>query len=458
MKPPKTKIEPQGSLFHTRLEIICDSSHPLVKLAHHVDWAGLEARFEPLYAAKGRPGIRIRLMVGLTMLQSMHGLSEDEVVNRWPENPYWQYLCGETFFRHEKPIHRADLSRWRKRIGEEGLETLLAETIKLGLQTKTIKPESLKRVTVDTTVQPKNIAHPTDAKLLNRSRVRLVRLAARFGVALRQSYQRLGPQALPAAGRYAHARQMVRMRREVKRLRTFLGRVVRDIDRKMPTDPGQAASLREELALARRLLTQKRSDKNKLYSLHESHVVCIAKGKAHKPYEFGNKVSVAVTNQECFVVGMKSLPGNPYDGHTLGHALEQVERLSGQKPERCYVDKGYKGHGVTATQVFISGQRRGITPTIRKELRRRNGVVPVIGHQKREGRLDRNFLRGVFGDQANALMAGIGFNLRAILRKLRLLFALLLAMLGLWTGSKTITRELHHAWNCPREVLLPALA
>ena len=423
MKPPKTKIDPQGDLFRIRLDFLCDESHELVKLAHRVDWAGLEKRFEPLYAELGRPGIPIRLMAGLTMLQSLHGLSEDQVVDGWPENPYWQYLCGETFFRHEKPIHRGDLGRWRKRIGEEGLEHLLGETIQLGLETEVVKPSSLKRVSVDTTVQPKNIAHPTDSKLLNRSRERLVRLAAKFSIDLRQSYRRVGPRAVMKAGRYAHAKQFRRMRKQVKSQRTWLGRVVRDIGRKLVGQPDLLAHFAEELILAERLIVQKTHDKNKLYALHEPHVVCISKGKAHKKYEFGSKVSVAVTNRECFVVGMTSLPGNPYDGHTLSGALEQVARLTGESPERCYVDRGYKGHGVTKTQVFISGQRRGITPTIKKELRRRSGVEPVIGHQKNEGRLDRNFLRGEFGDKANALMAGIGYNLRAILRKLRLLFA-----------------------------------
>lgn len=430
MRPPKTKIDPQGDLFHTRLDFLCDEMHPLVKLSQRVDWSRIEERFEPTYAVAGRPGIRIRLMAGLTMLQSMYGLSDEEVVNRWPENPYWQYLCGETFFQHKKPLHRADLSRWRGRIGQEGLEFLFSESIQLGVKSQTIQESSLKRVVVDTTVQPKNVAHPTDAKLLNRSRVRLVRLAVRFGVVLRQSYHRVGPQTLLMANRYAHARQMKRMAREVRKLRTFLGRVMRDIERKMPTDPEQEAALREELALARRLLAQQREDKNKLYSLHEPQVACIAKGKAHKRYEFGCKVSVAVTNREGFVVGMQALSGNPYDGHTLAGALEQVERLTGQKPQRCFVDRGYKGHGVKDAEVFISGQRRGLTPTIRRELRRRSVVEPIIGHQKSEGRLDRNFLRGAFGDMANALLSGLGYNLRAILRKLRLLFVWILGVLG----------------------------
>lgn len=430
MKPPKTKIDPQGDLFRVRLETICDPDHALVKLAHRVDWAGIEARFEPLYAEAGRPAMRIRLIAGLTLLQSLQGLSEEEVVDRWPENPYWQYLCGETFFRHEKPLHRTDLGRWRKRIGAEGLEFLLSETIRLGVTSGAVKESSLKRVSTDTTVQPKGIAHPTDAKLLNRSRARLVRLAARFGVGLRQSYQRVGPETLLAVNRYAHARQMKRAQRATKRLGTILGRVARDIERKMPDNQEQAAMLEEELAKARRLLAQRRDSKNKLFSLHEPHVVCIAKGKAHKPYEFGCKVSLTVTNREGFVVGAQALEGNPYDGHTLGKALDQVTRMTGVRPERAYVDRGYRGHGVTTTQVFISGQRRGMTPSIRKELRRRSAIEAAIGHQKNDGRLGRNFLRGWFGDQANALLCAIGTNLRCLLRWLKFLFAWILMRLA----------------------------
>uniref|UniRef100_A0A1S7LHT2 Transposase n=1 Tax=Magnetococcus massalia (strain MO-1) TaxID=451514 RepID=A0A1S7LHT2_MAGMO len=283
------------------------------------------------------------MIAGLTLLQSICSLSEDEVVDRWPENPYWQELCGETFFRHDKPLHRSDLSRWRKRIGEEGLEYLLKDTIWLGLETKVVKKSSLERVSVDTTVQPKNIAHPTDSKLLNKSRERLVKLATAYSVELRQSYKRKGKQVVLKAGRYAHAKQFKRMRKQIKSLRTWLGRTVRDIERKLANRPQTMRFFEEELSLAKRLLAQNPKDKNKLYALHEPHVACISKGKAHKRYEFGNKVSVAVTNRETFIVGTQSLSGNPYDGHTLDGALKQVEKLTGKKPKRAYVDKGYGG-------------------------------------------------------------------------------------------------------------------
>lgn len=422
MRPKKQKIQPQEELFQVRLESICDPANTLVKLSKHIDWDSLDEQFATLFSTEGRPANATRMMVGLTLLQSLYGLSEDDVVNRWAENPYWQYLCGETFFQHRAPIARSGLSKWRKRINSKGMEALLLQTINVGLVIGAVKPASLKRISVDTTVQPKAITHPTDSKLLNRSREHLVKLAKKQQITLRQSYQRKGPQVALMAGRYAHAKQFKRMRKAVKTLKTYLGRVVRDIERKSDV---VTPELKDALTHAKRLLQQQRSDSHKLYSLHEPYVSCISKGKAHKKYEFGNKVSVCVTNKECFIVGTQGLEGNPYDGHTLKGALDQVTELTGVRPERCYVDRGYRGHGVTDTAVFISGQRRNVTPTIKKELKRRSAIEAVIGHQKTEGRLGLNQLRGLLGDKINALMAAIGYNLRIILRVLALLFKIL---------------------------------
>jgi IS5 family transposase len=281
-------------------------------------------------------------------------------------------------------------------------------------------------------VQPKAIAHPLDSRLYHRGREILVRLAKRHGVALRQSYARVGKTALRLASRYAHARQMKRARREIKRLKTYLGRVWRDLRRKLVGRPEIAGHFAEPLARVERLLAQQRSDRNKLYALHAPEVACIAKGKAHKKYEFGAKVSLAVTNREGLVVGMQAHPGNPYDGQTLAPALAQVERLTGTTPARCYVDRGYRGHGVSGdTAVFVAGRRRGITATIKRELRRRSAIEAMIGHMKLDGRLARNHLKGALGDAIHALLCGAGHNLRLILRHLarllRALFRLLAA-------------------------------
>jgi IS5 family transposase len=420
MQPLSKKEDPEVELFRERLDNILNRRHELFKLANLIDWQAFEEEFGQFYSAKkGRPGIPIRLMVGLSYLGHAYGLSDEAVVSKWVENPYWQYFCGETYFQHKLPIDFSSLSRWRKRIGEKGCELILAETLQAGLRSGAVKETSLKRVNVDTTVQPKAVRYPTDSRSYNRCRERLVSLAQKFGIDLRQTYSRLGPRALRKASSYAHARQFKRAKKEIRTLKTYLGRVYRDVLRKVLSDPDLHAEFHEELELAERMLDQKKQDKNKLYSLHAPEVECIAKGKIHKKYEFGVKVSVATTSRDNFVVGMQALPGNPFDGHTLGGALRQVSRLTGVVPERCFVDRGYRGHGVEDSTVFISGQRRGVTATIRKELRRRSAVEPIIGHMKEDGKLGRNWLKGSLGDKINALLCGAGHNMRIILRKLR---------------------------------------
>ena len=434
MRPHRPDPNEPDDLFRARLSQQIDLRHPLARLAGLVDWGVFEARFGPLYHPHvGRPGIPIRLMVGLSYLQHTFALADEAVVERWVENPYWQYFCGFDYLQLALPFEPSSLVRWRQRVGQDGIELLLQETIAAAQRAKAVKEQSLERVSIDTTVQPKAIAHPLDSRLYHRGREILVRLAKRHGVPLRQSYARLGKKALRLASRYAHARQMKRARREIRRLKTYLGRVFRDVRRKIEGRPEVVEHFAEALARVERLLAQQRHDKNKLYALHAPEVACIAKGKAHKKYEFGAKVAVAVTNREGLVVGMQTYAGNPYDGQTLAPALTQVERLTGTTPARCYVDRGYRGHGVSGDiAVFVAGRRRGITPTIRRELRRRSAIEAMIGHMKLDGRLARNHLRGAVGDAIHALLCGAGHNLRLILRHLaRLLRALLLLLAAL---------------------------
>ena len=389
-----------------------------------------ETAFGPLYAEVGRPGLPTRLMVGLHLLKHVFNLSDEVVCARWVENPYYQHFCGFDYFRHDLPVDRSSMTRWRERIGPAGMEVLLKATIAAGLDGGVVAAKELERVTVDTTVQPKAVTHPSDARLYHRGREILVRLATKHGLVLRQSYARLGKRVLRKAGAYLHARQNNRAKREIKRLKTFLGRVTRDIRRKLAGDAALTSHFARTLALVDRLLAQQRHDTGKLYSLHAPEVECLAKGKVHKKYEFGVKVSVAVTNRSGFVLGMMALPGNPYDGHTLDGAARQVERLTGTPIARLYVDRGYRGHNDRRKdRVFLSGQRRGLTPTIRKELRRRSAIEPAIGHMKSDGRLGRNYLLGTLGDAINAILAGVGYNLRLILNWLRALFALIVTAL-----------------------------
>jgi IS5 family transposase len=431
MRPKKQERSLSDDLFRMRLEQMLDQRNALYRLAGSIDWALVEERFGGLYAEEGRPGIPIRLMVGLHYLKHAFNESDEAVVDRWVENPYWQYFCGEEYFRHEMPINPSQMTRFRDRIGEDGCEFMLGLTVLAGIATKTVSVTSLSVVNVDTTVQDKAIAFPTDARLYHKARGALVRLAKKMGIDLRQSYERVSKLALAKSGRYAHARQMKRAKREQKRLRTYLGRVIRDIERKVAANTAEAGPVQEQtrlsrlLEIARRIHTQQRHDKGKVYSVHAPEVECIAKGKAHKPYEFGVKVGIVTTSKESFVVGMKSLPGNPYDGHTLQASLEQAQRLTGITPKEAYVDRGYRGHGIDLEmlRVWIAGARRGVTVAIKKKLKRRNAIEPVIGHMKNDGRLGRNFLKGAIGDAINALLCGAGHNLRKILRQLALLCA-----------------------------------
>jgi len=261
-------------------------------------------------------------------------------------------------------------------------------------------------------------------------------LARAADISLRQNYNRLGPRLCGQVGRFAHARQFKRMRKALRRLKGYTGRVLRDIERQIDkvAEGPLKSRLQDMVALVNRLLAQKPKDRKKLYSLHEPAVDCISKGKAHKRYEFGTKVSVATTTTGGFVVGMRSLPGNPYDGHTLHEALEQVEILTDQRPDMAFVDRGYRGHGVETVKVFISGARRGITRTIAKLLRRRSAIEPMIGHMKTDGRLTRCPLKGTTGDAIFAVLCGCGHNIRMILRHLRAFLCQLVWLLTLRRG------------------------
>jgi transposase, IS5 family len=341
------------------------------------------------------------------------------------ENPYCRYFCGFDYLQHQLPLDPSSLTRWRRRIGAERMEMLLKATIAAAVRGGTVDPKSFGRVNVDTTVQEKAIAKPLDSRLYHRGREILVRLAQRHGLPLRQSYERLGKRALRLVHRYGQARQNRRMPREIGRLKRFLGRVDRDVRRKLVSRPDLADRFAEPLALIARLLAQQRTDKRKLYALHAPEVECLSKGKIGKRYEFGVKVALATTNREALVVAMQALPGNPHDGHTLAPTLTQVERLTGTSPARCFVDRGYRGHGLRDTMtVVMAGQRRGLPVT----LRRRSAIEATIGHMKADGRLGRNYLKGTAGDAKALLLAerasaaelaGQNEQLRAILKELQ---------------------------------------
>jgi len=430
MRPKERRETGQSDLLRARLDAIIDMNHPLVKLARTTDWRFLEEKFGAVYEDRpGRPPLPTRLMAGLAILKHTYDFSDEELCERWVENPYFQFFCGEEFFQHRLVFDRSSLTRWRQRMGEDKLKALLQESLSVAARTEAIKPSELGRVIVDTTVQPKNVMFPTDAKLLHRAREILVRLAGKHGVKLRQSYARVGKFALIKHQRYAHAKQFKRANRELKRLRTLLGRVIRDIDRK--SDDSLKPIFANILDRARRVRDQKQHQRGpKVYSLHAPEVECIGKGKSHRPYEFGVKTSVATTLSHAkggqFVTHVKTLPGNPYDGHTLKTIIPEMEALIGNTITRILADRGYRGHNAPPDykfRIFISGQKRRVTAQIKRELRRRSAVEPVIGHVKAEHRMGRNYLAHRTGDAANAVLAAVGYNFRLLIRWLRIFLA-----------------------------------
>src|SRR5215813_9785581 len=348
MRPKQREAAKSDDLFRARLEQIIDMKHELVQLAGKIDWTWIDSQITPLYSANGRPAIETRFMIGLLMLKHIFALSDEEVCARWADSPYFQYFTGEEFFQHAFPHERSGLSHWRKRLGNK-LELLLAESLRVAHDSGALRTRDLARVTVDTTVQPKNITFPTDAKLVHAAIKGLNRLARQHGVSLRQSYLRLAKRAAMMAGRYAHAKQFNRHQRELRFLRTRLGRLIRDIRRKVRGRDDLEAAFQEPLSRASQIRSQRQRQRGfKLYSFHAPEVECIGKGKARAPYEFGVKVSIVATNRCApagqFVLHAQSLPGNPYDGHTLHDVIEGAQRLTGLHIERAYVDKGYRGH------------------------------------------------------------------------------------------------------------------
>ncbi len=416
---PKSQSRDTFELFQSHFDQLLNPKHELVVLAHKIDWSSLEAAFVDCYNPDmGAPAKAVRLMVGLHYLKYTFSESDESLVDRWVENPYWQYFCGYTHMKHECPIHPTSMTKWRNRVGADRLEELLKETIRVAIREKHLPWRDLRRITVDTTVQEKNITYPTDSKLLYKAIVQLGNAAKARGIQLRQSYIRVGKKAAVMVGRYAHAQQFKRMKKRLRKLRTYVGRLIRDIENKATGIDEALATL---LTRADRIRNQQPKDKNKLYSLHEPEVRCISKGKAHKRYEFGQKIAVATTNRSNWIVASCMMEGNPYDGHTLAATLANTEEVTGVAVTDVYVDKGYQGHDYTGeATVHRAGQsQRNATRAERKRRRRRSAIEPKIGHLKSDHRMGRCFLARLKGDAINAVLAAAGSNLRKLLGLLR---------------------------------------
>jgi transposase, IS5 family len=462
MRPKREPEQPQRELFQVELEQMIDMHHPLVRLEMCIDWVSFEEALGATYhPTQGAPGISTRLMVALHYLKYQHDLSDENVVAQWVDNPYWQHFSGERYFQHRLPVDASSMTCWRQRLGEAGAEQMLRATIVAGIEMGAIGPAQLKRINVDTTVKTKAgapsdrssslgwkaVRYPTDARLYHRCRERLVKMARREGLVIKQSYQHVGKRLLMQSSRYAHARQMQRAQACTRKLRTQLGRVVREIERQVTKPTEKLAKL---LETARRIHAQQRHDKNKIYSVHEPEVQCIGKGKAGKPYEFGNKVSVAVTSRGGWLVGAKSFTTNPYDGHTLSAQMQQLESMIGDRVNEVHVDMGYRGHDYQGkAAVHVDKRRRGRTPRpLWRWMKRRAAVEPSIGHMKSEHRLERNRLKGVAGNAINAVLAAAAMNFHKLLGALWRNF--LSGLLDIWGQFHRILVPIGQQMQCAR--------
>lgn len=413
----KHKYEPQLDLFRITLKSLVYDRHPLVILSHKMDWSAIDLEFAQYYSLEGRPSVPTRTMVGLLLLKSMYNESDETLIPGWVENPYWQYFCGEQFFRHDPPCDPSDLVHFRKRIQKNGLEFILK--VSAGLHGKEALEEM---VTIDTTVQEKDITFPTDAKLAVAILKECWRLAENSKIKLHQSYTRKTSQAKLELRFGNHPKKKKQARQAVKNLRKYARKVIAQLRNHLPKDILENSTNR--LERYDKILSQGKKDSHKIYSLHEPDVYCMSKGKAHKPYEFGCKVSLAVTAKSGIIVGTTSFEENKSDVHTLEQTLSQVQYITGKLPKEAICDRGYRGRKkvedtiITIPKPLPASSSRYAKEKVRIKFRRRAAIEPIIGHLKHDHRMDRNFLKGLYGDFVNCVLAAAGFNLKKMLRKI----------------------------------------
>lgn len=410
----------QDDLFKSRLDQIINMKHELVILSKIIDWDSFDGDFKYCYCDdNGRTAKPIRLKVGLTILQSIYNLSDEAVVADWVRDPYFQYFCGEEFFCHDFPIDPTGLTSFRQKIGEDGMNNILQETIRIGSGLKLIKnKKDLTEITIDSTTQEKNITYPTDSRLYNKARKAVVKLANDDNVTLRQNYNLLAKRALFMRGLYQRKRKSKLAKKQDRKLQTYLRRVIADYERK--ANSNQLQESQRIVNRAKAILNQKISDKNKIYSWHEDNITCFSKGKMYKKYEFGSKATIAATNKSNFILSIVTEGQNRHDSKILSDSIQKTQQNINQEIQKVFLDKGYRGNNYPHKEkLFISGQKKlSITPTIRKKIKRRNSIEQINSVLKNYHRLNKSFLKGEIGDQINANMAGLGYNFKRILQQI----------------------------------------
>ena len=423
MKSKPAPKNSQASFLYPDLIDQLDPKDPLLLLAARIPWEKLEADFTPLYAERGRPAKPVRLMVGLLLLKQLANLSDERVVEQWRQNPYFQAFCGMKTFQWQPPCEPSDFCHFRKRIGEKGMEKIFRISVEIH-GNQALEGE----IVVDTTVQEKNVTFPTDTKLRVKVIARCWKIAKRENLVLRRSYRREVKKLLRAI-RFNRNKNTKLRKSAMRRIKTIANALLNDIGRKLA--PEAKERLDKELGLYFRAVNQKRTDKNKIYSLHEPEVFCIAKGKEHKKYEFGNKVAFAQTITDGIIVGAQNA-FNEYDGNCLEPLLKQVESMTGRRPERAFCDRGFRGRTeIAGTKIEIPDTpgRHSTAHYKRKaqaKFRRRSAIEAIISHVKHDFRMLRNYLKGTTGDTINLLLAATAFNFKKWMRATALAFFVLL--------------------------------
>ena len=399
--------------FYSTLEEQLSHTHPLYILSHKINWEDFETAFAKHYSEEGRPAKPIRLMVSLIILKHIRNLSDESIVEQWSENSYYQYFSGEEIFACGAPCEASELVHFRNRIGEKGVELIFKASIEVNG-----KDSQEKEATIDTTVQEKNITYPTDNKLHRKIIKKCIAIAKKGNIELRQSYTRVLKKLLMEQRFRNHPKNKGRAKKADRKVKTIAGRLVRELARKLPPTLHQTT-----LLLFSRILSQKKSDSNKIYSIHEPHVQCISKGKEHKKYEFGSKVSITTTKTTGVIIGAINIEKNVHDSKTLRPAIEQQQRLSGITLKNSFVDRGYRGvKEMMGTKIIIPDTPNKTRTAyqkrkLRKGFKRRAAIEPKIGHLKQDHRLSRNFYKGIKGDNINVMLAAAAMNFKRIINK-----------------------------------------
>ena len=414
----KHVYNPQSNLFKTELTTIISDKIDLVKLTHKIDWDEVQSFFGSYYSVQGRPSVPTRTMVGLLFLKSMFNVADEVLIPSWIQNPYWQFFCGEQYFRDTAPCDPSDLVHFRKRIGKTGTEFLL----KLSVRIHGVDAYGQDQVLIDTTVQEKDITFPTDAKLYYAVIEKCWKIAEDNSIKLHQSFKFLTKE-MRLKLRFAHHPKKKKIaRKALKKLCSFGKKLIKQLQKVMDED--LIKMYEETFNFYTKVLTQQKKDKNKIYSLHEPDVYCMAKGKEHKTYEFGCKASIALTKDTGIIVGATTFEKNEADVNTLEKALKQVEYTTGKIPKEAICDRGYRGKlkvencDVSVPKQLPKEATRYQKDKVKNKFRRRAGIEPIIGHVKHEHRMARNYLKGLAGDFINCVLAAAGFNLKKMLRKI----------------------------------------